>query len=47
MKGTLPSAELEELQRSIPDVRVVNTVKLRVPRLDAERHLVWMQVAPQ
>ncbi len=47
MKGTLLSAELDELQRSIPGVRVVDTVKLRVPRLDAERHLVWMQFARQ
>ena len=45
MKGTLPSAELDELQRSIPDVRVTQTVRLKVPGLDAERHLVWMQVA--
>ncbi len=40
MKGTLPSAELDELQRSTPDVRVTQTVRLKVPRLDAERHLV-------
>lgn len=45
MKGTLPSAELDELRRSTPDVRVTQTVRLKVPRLDAERHLVWMQVA--
>ncbi|MDQ3445384.1 MAG: 16S rRNA (guanine(527)-N(7))-methyltransferase RsmG [Pseudomonadota bacterium] len=47
MKGTLPSAELDELQRSTPDVRVAHTVRLNVPRLDAERHLVWMQLARQ
>lgn len=45
MKGALPSAELDELQRLVPDVRVARTVRLKVPRLDAERHLVWMQVA--
>ena len=47
MKGTLPSAELAELQRSLPDVRVAQTVRLKVPRLDGARHLVWMQVARQ
>ncbi|MGZ9058158.1 MAG: 16S rRNA (guanine(527)-N(7))-methyltransferase RsmG [Burkholderiaceae bacterium] len=45
MKGTLPSAEFDELRRCIPDVHVTQTVRLKVPRLDAERHLVWMQVA--
>ena len=45
MKGTLPSAELDELQRSTPDVLVTQTFRLKVPRLDAERHLVWMQIA--
>ena len=47
MKGTLPSAELDELQRSRPDVRVAQTVRLKVPRLNAARHLVWMQIARQ
>ena len=45
MKGTLPSAELDELKRSMPDVRVARTVRLQVPHLNAERHLVLMQVA--
>ena len=45
MKGTLPSAELDELKRSMPDVRVARTVGLQVPHLNAERHLVLMQVA--
>jgi 16S rRNA (guanine527-N7)-methyltransferase len=45
MKGTLPAAELDELKRSMPDVRVARTVRLQVPHLDAERHLVLMQVA--
>ena len=38
-------AELDELRHSVPDVHVTQTVRLNVPRLDAERHLVWMQVA--
>lgn len=45
MKGVLPSAELDELKRSAPDVRVADVVKLQVPQLDAERCLVLMQVA--
>lgn len=45
MKGALPSAELDELKRSVPDVRVTRTVRLQVPHLNAERHLVLMQVA--
>jgi hypothetical protein len=45
MKWRLPTAELEELKRSMPDVRVTRTVRLQVPRLSAERHLVLMQVA--
>jgi 16S rRNA (guanine527-N7)-methyltransferase len=44
MKGALPSDELNELKRSLPDVRA-RTVRLDVPRLNAERHLVLMQVA--
>lgn len=42
MKGALPKAELEELDR-VPGVHVLATVKLRVPRLDAERHLIVLQ----
>ena len=45
MKGTLPAAELAELKRSMPDVRVARTVRLHVPHLNAERHLVLMQAA--
>jgi 16S rRNA (guanine527-N7)-methyltransferase len=45
MKGALPAAELDELKRSMPDVRVARTVRLQVPHLNAERHLVLMQVA--
>lgn len=43
MKGALPTAELDALKSSAPDVRVVDTIRLRVPRLDAERHLILMQ----
>lgn len=42
MKGVLPLAELDELAR-LPGVRVLATVKLHVPRLDAERHLIVLQ----
>lgn len=44
MKGALPDAELVELKISAPDVRVARTVRLRVPHLDAERHLILMQI---
>jgi 16S rRNA (guanine527-N7)-methyltransferase len=44
MKGALPSDELNELKRVLPDVRA-RTVRLDVPRLNAERHLVLMQGA--
>jgi 16S rRNA (guanine527-N7)-methyltransferase len=43
MKGTLPTAEIEALRRSFPEVRVVDAVKLDVPRLGAERHLILLQ----
>jgi len=43
MKGVYPSAELAELARAMPDVRVVDVVKLDVPRLNAERHLILLQ----
>ena len=43
MKGVYPNAELAELARAMPDVRVVDVVKLDVPRLDAERHLILLQ----
>ena len=46
MKGALPGDEIAELTRSTPDVRVVRTVRLQVPQLNAERHLVLMQFAP-
>jgi 16S rRNA (guanine527-N7)-methyltransferase len=43
MKGVRPAEELEALTRAFPEVRVADIVKLRVPRLDAERHLVLLQ----
>jgi 16S rRNA (guanine527-N7)-methyltransferase len=43
MKGVYPSSELAALARTMPDVRVVDVVKLDVPRLDAERHLILLQ----
>ena len=44
MKGALPSDELSELSRSHPGV-CARVVRLHVPRLNAERHLVLMQDA--
>lgn len=43
MKGALPSAELEALKSSAPDVRVIDAIRLQVPNLNAERHLILMQ----
>ena len=43
MKGVYPNAELADLARAMPDVRVIDVVKLHVPRLDAERHLILLQ----
>ena len=43
MKGALPKAELAQLGQAYPDVRVVDIVKLDVPRLGAERHLILLQ----
>lgn len=45
MKGAVPVGELADLRRAHPDVHVVDTVKLAVPRLDAERHLILLQMA--
>jgi 16S rRNA (guanine527-N7)-methyltransferase len=44
MKGALPSAELDELKRAAPDIRA-DTIRLSLPRLNAQRHLILMQVA--
>ena len=43
MKGALPSSEINELDDVRLKVRVMRTVKLRVPHLDAERHLVLIE----
>lgn len=43
MKGVYPREEVAQLPR---EVRVVATHKLTVPGLEAERHLVIMQVGP-
>lgn len=43
MKGAAPTDELEQLARDAPDVQVVDVVRLHVPRLDAERHLVLLR----
>lgn len=43
MKGALPAVEIAQLAQACPDVRVVDIVKLHVPRLGAERHLILLQ----
>lgn len=43
MKGVLPKGEIEDLIRAFPEVRVADIVKLDVPRLRAERHLILLQ----
>jgi 16S rRNA (guanine527-N7)-methyltransferase len=43
MKGSLPLDEIAALARAAPEVAVVDTVKLRVPGLEAERHLVVIE----
>jgi 16S rRNA (guanine527-N7)-methyltransferase len=43
MKGTLPTSEIAQLSKAFPEVRVVDIVKLDVPRLGAERHLILLQ----
>jgi 16S rRNA (guanine527-N7)-methyltransferase len=42
MKGALPRNELDELKREIPDAHV-DVIGLRVPRLNAARHLILMR----
>jgi len=48
MKGTVPLEEIAELDGAALPARVVSTIKLQVPRLDAERHLIVLggQVLP-
>jgi len=43
MKGAPPSSEIKELDDLRLPVRVMRTVKLRVPHMDAERHLVLIE----
>jgi 16S rRNA (guanine527-N7)-methyltransferase len=43
MKGAVPKAELARLAGLFPEVRVADIVKLDVPRLGAERHLILLQ----
>ena len=43
MKGAVPVAEIAQLAKAFPEVRVVDIVKLDVPRLGAERHLILLQ----
>ena len=43
MKGALPRAEIEELEQAHSGVRIVQIVKLVVPRLEAERHLILIE----
>jgi 16S rRNA (guanine527-N7)-methyltransferase len=43
MKGSVPKAEIARLAGTFPDVRVIDIVKLDVPRLGAERHLILLQ----
>lgn len=43
MKGILPTAELDALKSSAADVRVIDVIRLHVPNLKAERHLILMQ----
>lgn len=45
MKGTLPRAEIEELERARLGVRIAEVVKLHIPRLDAERHLILLEAS--
>ena len=44
MKGVLPREEITALEAADPGVRVSRVVKLHVPRLDAERHLVLIEL---
>jgi len=44
MKGVLPTSELAELPE---DVAVAATVKLRVPQLSADRHLIVLRLRSQ
>jgi 16S rRNA (guanine527-N7)-methyltransferase len=43
LKATMPTEEIDALQRAQLGVRISSTVKLRVPRLNAERHLLLIE----
>lgn len=43
LKGRVPQDEIAELRRTFPQVRVADIVKLDVPRLGAERHLILLR----
>jgi 16S rRNA (guanine527-N7)-methyltransferase len=43
MKGAVPRAEMAQLQAARLGVHLTRTVKLHVPRLDAERHLLLIE----
>ena len=43
MKGRHPAQEIEALPA---DIRVLNVIELKVPHLDAERHLILMDILP-
>jgi len=43
MKGAAPLAEVAQLEEARLGVRITRTVKLHVPRLDAERHLLLIE----
>jgi hypothetical protein len=43
MKGAVPAEELAELNQSKVGARLTTAIKLRVPRLDAERHLLVLE----
>jgi len=44
MKGVRPDAEIEALRVSAPGVRLVDAIALHVPGLDAQRHLIVLQL---
>ena len=43
MKGSVPVAEIRQLEQAGLGVRLARTVKLNVPRLHAERHLLLIE----
>ena len=43
MKGAVPRAEIAQLEEARLGVHLTRTVKLHVPRLDAERHLLLIE----